>query len=204
MDLIPDKLRRAHEDGEVVLFCGAGVSMPAGLPSFKGLVNAVLMDLLPIRTMCKPGSTEALAWKAFDNDRYDEALDILESPREGGYEPKDVRERVRYRLSTTKTKTLQAHFTLARLADLDTDRGRLVTTNFDHLFERAQAKLWRLERSSPRMTVYVAPALPPAKPDTLHGLIHLHGKLGSSSENRDLVLTMANFGTAYLLEGWAL
>ncbi|MEE9216642.1 MAG: SIR2 family protein [Anaerolineales bacterium] len=203
MDLIPEELRRAHEDGGVVFFCGAGVSMPAGLPSFKGLVEAVLADLLPKKSMCKSGSTEALAWQAIEYDKYDEALDILESPREGGYEPKDVRERVHNRLSTTKTKTLQAHFTLARLADLDTDRGRLVTTNFDHLFERAQAKLRRLERSSPRMTVYVAPALPPAKPDTLHGLIHLHGKLGSSPENRDLVLTMANFGTAYMLEGWA-
>ena len=36
MDLIREELRRAHEDGEVVFFCGAGVSMPAGLPSFKG------------------------------------------------------------------------------------------------------------------------------------------------------------------------
>ena len=110
---------------------------------------------------------------------------------------------MRYHLTTVKTKTLDAHLILARLADLDTNRGRLVTTNFDHLFEKAQAKLRRLERSSHRVIVHVAPALPPAKPQTLLGLTHLHGKLGSSANERDLVLTMADFGTAYMLEGWA-
>ena len=53
------------------------------------------------------------------------------------------------------------------------------------------------------MTVYVAPALPTAKPEALRGLTHLHGKLGSSKSDRELVLTMADFGIAYMLEGWA-
>ncbi len=203
MDLIREELRRAHEDGEVVFFCGAGVSMPAGLPSFQGLVEAVLTNLLPTREMCKPGSTEALAWKAFDDDKYDEALDILESPREGGYEPKDVRERVRDHLTKPKIKTLKNHFILARLADLDKDDGRLVTTNFDPLFERAQRKLRKVEQSSHKLLVHVAPALPPAKPETSRGLTYLHGKLGHSRDDRRLVLTMADFGTAYMLEGWA-
>jgi len=30
---IPERLLQAHEDGCVVLFCGAGISRPAGLPS---------------------------------------------------------------------------------------------------------------------------------------------------------------------------
>ena len=197
MDLIPEKLRRAQEDGEVVFFCGAGISMPAGLPSFKGLVEAVLTDLLPKREMCQPGSTEALAWKAFDDDKYDEALGILETPRKGGYEPKDVRERVHHHLTRPKIKTLEKHLILARLADLDTDKGRLVTTNFDDLFEKA------LEGSNHTMAVHVAPALPPAKPETSRGLTYLHGSLGHSTDNRGLVITMADFGTAYMLEGWA-
>ena len=203
MDLIPEDLRRAHEDGEVVFFCGAGVSMPAGLQSFKGLVEAVLTDLMPTRDLCKPGSTEALSWKAFDGDRYDEALDILESPREGGYESKAVRERVHYHLTKRKTKSLEKHYILTQLADLDTDNGRLVTTNFDHLFERACRKLRRSEQSSHKLAVHIAPVLPPAKPETSHGLTYLHGKLGHSSDDRGLVLTTADFGTAYLLEGWA-
>ena len=112
MQLIPDELRQAHEDSKVVFFCGAGVSMPAGYPSFRGLVEAVLTDLLPMRDMCKRGSTAALAWLAFDNERYDEALDVLEKPGEGGFEQKDVRDRVCHHLTISKVKTLDTHVTL--------------------------------------------------------------------------------------------
>lgn len=200
--LIPDELRRAHEDEEVVFFCGAGVSMPAKLPSFKGLVEAILAELLPPSDMCKPGSTEALAWRAFEDHRYDEALNILESSRLRGYEPRVVREKVSNHLSKDP-KTLNPHVILVRLADLDTDRGRLVTTNFDDFFEKADEKLRRRERSAQKMRVHIAPALPPAKRATWRGLVHLHGLLGVSENDRDLVLTTADFGTAYMLEGWA-
>lgn len=36
---IPDALLQAHEEGRVVFFCGAGISRPAGLPGFDGLVS---------------------------------------------------------------------------------------------------------------------------------------------------------------------
>ena len=36
---IPEQLLQAHEDGRVVFFCGAGISYPAGLPTFAGLVT---------------------------------------------------------------------------------------------------------------------------------------------------------------------
>ena len=204
MALIPEELQRGHEDEEVVFFCGAGVSIPAGLPSFKKLVKATLTDLLPPKDKCQQGSTEALAWQAFDNDRYDEALGILESPQHGGYESKDVHEKVGHHLSKPTIKTLDNHLILTRLASLDKEHGRLVTTNFDHLFERAQQNLKEQENSTHQMDVYVAPALPPAKPETFLGLVHLHGKLENSPRNQQLVLTTANFGMAYMLEGWAL
>lgn len=38
---IPDELLQAHEEGRVVFFCGAGISYPAGLPGFKGLVEQI-------------------------------------------------------------------------------------------------------------------------------------------------------------------
>lgn len=203
MELIPESLRQFHEDGELVFFCGAGVSKPAGLPIFEGLTRNVLTGLLPPKDGCELGSPEALAWKAFEDHRYDEALGILESPHEG-FDPKDVRGKVRHYLSTPRIKTLDKHQILARLADLDTERGRLVTTNFDHLFERAQAALRKKEGSGHCLTEYVAPALPPAKPLTFRGLVYLHGKLKSSPDDRQLVLTTADFGMAYMLEGWAL
>ena len=36
---IPERLLQAHEEGDVVFFCGAGISYPAGLPGFKELVE---------------------------------------------------------------------------------------------------------------------------------------------------------------------
>ena len=203
MDLIPEKLRRALEDREVVFFCGAGASKGAGLPSFEGLVKSVLTDLLPPGASCKPGSMEALTWEKYDQQRYDEALGILETPDLGGYDPKNVRERVRHYLSR-RAKSLSNHETLVRLADMDTEEGRLVTTNFDTLFEKAYRKLKRIERFDRKLPVRVAPALPPAKPKTFNGLVYLHGRLNSSPHDRELVLTTGDFGMAYMLEGWAL
>ena len=36
---IPDDLVLAHEEGNVVFFCGAGISYDAGIPLFKDLVD---------------------------------------------------------------------------------------------------------------------------------------------------------------------
>ena len=36
---LPERLLQAHEDGRVVFFCGAGISYPARLPNFAGLVK---------------------------------------------------------------------------------------------------------------------------------------------------------------------
>ena len=36
---IPEHLLEAHKDGHVVFFCGAGISHPAKLPGFEGLVK---------------------------------------------------------------------------------------------------------------------------------------------------------------------
>ena len=140
---------------------------------------------------------------SFQNDRYDEALGILESAEQGGYEVEQVRNKVNFYLSK-RCKSLEKHLILSHLADLDREYGRLVTTNFDDLFERSQKKLRKQESSQYKMPVFMAPALPPAKPETFRGLVYLHGKLGSSPNNQQLVLTTANFGMAYMLEGWAL
>lgn len=42
---IPERLLQAHEDGRVVFFCGAGISYPARLPGFAGLVEKVYETL---------------------------------------------------------------------------------------------------------------------------------------------------------------
>lgn len=201
MSLVPGKLRRAHEGNEVVFFCGAGVSKPAGLPMFKGLTEAVLETLIGSHASCKHGSHESAAWVACEHDRYDEALNILEHPR-GGFNPKDVRKVVEKELGKKPT-TLKYHIILARLADLDKPNGRLVTTNFDLNFTKAVKLLRRKEKSKHYTKEFIAPALPPAKPRTFSGLNYLHGQLGASIDEADLVLTTTDFGNAYMLEGWA-
>ena len=45
---IPERLLQAHEDGGVVFFCGAGISYPAGLPGFEGLVDKLYGRLAPV------------------------------------------------------------------------------------------------------------------------------------------------------------
>lgn len=174
--------------------------MPAGLPSFKGLVEAVLKKMI-IPNARQTGPDEAPAWRAFREGRYDEALSILENPKDG-YEPKQVREKVRGCL-TQDSPSLDKHLILAQLADLDKEHGRLVTTNFDCLFDKAVNDLREQEGSEHQPDVHVAPALPPAKPQTFRGLAYLHGKLGDSPDDLQLVLTTADFGRAYMLEGWA-
>lgn len=201
MSLFPGNLLRAHEDGEVVFFCGAGASAPAGLPSFKGLTETVLKNLIGPHDACKPGTLAAAAWNACKGDRYDEALNILEHPR-GGIQPKDVRKVVKTELGKTP-KDLKYHLILARLADLDKANGRLITTNFDHNFTKAVARLRREENSKYKTVEHIAPALPPAKPRSFFGLNYLHGKLEDSEDESGLVLTTTDFGNAYLLEGWA-
>lgn len=204
MILVPEQVLQQHEDGKVIFFCGAGVSVPAGFPNFKELVELTLSDLVHPEDDPKPAPIDSLAWQAFNEKKYDDCLGILESPKHGGYDAKIVREKVQDHLSIKRAKTLQNHQILAKLADLDKEGGRLVTTNFDSKFESAQLKLRKESKSKYKLRLHIAPSLPPAKPNTFQGLAYLHGKLGSSLNNQDLVLTTSDFGMAYMLHGWAL
>jgi len=38
---IPDSLLKAREEGDLLFFCGAGISYPAGLLGYKGLVEEI-------------------------------------------------------------------------------------------------------------------------------------------------------------------
>lgn len=187
---VPEALLRAHEDGNVVFFCGAGISRTAQLPDFGGLVERVYAALRDT-----PSETEELA---IEGSRFDAALGLLEDRILNG------RQRVRLAIRDVLQPGLAISATSAThqaLVALGSDRRsgklRLVTTNFDRLFEAC------LPPSAPRHT---APLLPLPKRSRWSGLVYLHGRLpdGPTDDGLDeLVVTSADFGRAYLTERWA-
>ena len=75
------------------------------------------------------------------------------------------------------------------------DKVRIVTTNFDLLFERAVRQVFGEDT---KIEKFDAPALPSGK--RFNGIVHVHGSINHFKE---MVLTDGDFGRAYLTEGWA-
>lgn len=183
--VVPDELVQALEEDRVVIFCGAGISMGAGLPSYGGLVE-----------FCYERLAEALPAK----DAQDWAWpDRMLGALEGKYGAQRVRAFVYQRLTEAPT-TLDLHKAILRLAKLRGDRGtRLITTNFDTLFELAQGDF------TYGRTLHSGPILPIPRNDkaaSWRSVVYLHGRLDEGS-NDHLVLTSADFGRAYLTDAWA-
>jgi hypothetical protein len=188
---IPDRLLQAHEDGRVVFFCGAGISYPAGLPGFGGLVAQLYSSLTA-------GPT-AVQKAAIDAGQFDTAIALLEADLIGG------REAVRRALAgiltpragvPDATATHEALLTLGQCRD---GRTRLITTNFDRLFEDT------IVAKSLKVATFRAPLLPIPK-NRWDGLVYLHGLLSPSptaSELDALVVASGDYGLAYLTERWA-
>lgn len=189
---IPDALVQAHEEGRVVFFCGAGISYPAGLPGFKGLVDKIyeLNGTVP----------SDIEREALDRQQFDAALDLLERRLPG------QRRAVRRVLAQALKPNLRrkgATDTQGALLRLGRSRGgtlRLVTTNFDRVFHAAA------RRTGQPFQAYAAPMLPIPKASRWNGLVYLHGLLPEKADetalNR-LVVTSGDFGLAYLTERWA-
>src|SRR5208337_3017460 len=179
---IPIELFQALEEGRLVLFCGAGVSMRAGLPNFKGLVKSLFKEI------GSPEPKGVLAWRNLD--RLLQGLDDLPTSA--------MRQKVVSILSLPPTGSLDSHLAILRLSTSQDGTIRLVTTNFDDYFTRA-AKQMAFD-----LPIDVAPKLPVPKPTKWQSLVHLHGYIkDSSSDGLGLILTSADFGTAYVTEAWA-
>ncbi|WP_308725463.1 anti-phage defense-associated sirtuin Dsr1 [Metapseudomonas otitidis] len=188
---IPERLLQAHEDGRVVFFCGAGISYPARLPGFGGLVDKVYKSL-----GTTPNAVQQAAIKA---GQFDTAIGLLEADIVGG------REKVRMAIASILTPDLSAknatatHEALLTLSKCRNGYNRLITTNFDRLFEEVIAA------KSLTIKKYKAPLLPVPK-NRWDGLVYLHGLLDNTptgSELDRLVVSSGDFGLAYLTERWA-
>jgi hypothetical protein len=188
---IPEHLLQAHEAGRVVFFCGAGISYPAGLPGFKVLVERVLEKL---GTQFSPSQASA-----FKRELYDTVFGLFEGAVVG------QRERVRRAVAEvlqpdlTLPDALATHEALLTLSLTRERRQRLVTTNFDRLFEEVK------KRNNLSYRSYGAPQLPVPK-NRWNGVAYLHGVLSENPTAADLdclVLSSGDFGLAYLTERWA-
>lgn len=178
---LPNELLKAHEEDKLVFICGSGISVNAGLKLFKGLTNQVLDDL--------GGSLDKEEKKAKKNTEFDKVFSLLE--REHRFGPVQVRESVKKNLTHSTEANLSVHESILQLARNKKGNLKLITTNFDTVFESCDSTI----------KVYNAPLLPIPKPERWSGLIHLHGNI--EDDLRNLVLSSNDFGTAYLTERWA-
>ena len=169
----PEQVLSALRDDRLVIFAGAGVSMgePANLPSFDALVADIANG-----TGKGPAEGESL-------DRFLGRLAV------SGV---NVHDRAVKTLSRDGLAPTSLHSDLLRCFG-DETAIRVVTTNFDLLFEQAAD-----EAMARRPEIYSAPALP--RGNDFDGLVHIHG---SVVRPRSMVLTDEDFGRAYLTEGWA-
>ena len=189
---IPDALLQAHEDGRVVFFCGAGVSYPAGLPGFKGLVDQIYTRV---------GTTRSeIEEEAYKRSQFDATLDLLERRIAGGRLAVRTALAEALRPNLRRKGATETHESLLQLSRCRDGALRLVTTNFDRVFEHVA------KRSKQPCTAYPAPTLPIPKNSRWNGLVYLHGLLtvkpDDAALNR-LVVTSGDFGLAYLTERWA-
>ena len=177
---IPNSLIAVRELGEVVFFCGAGVSAPAGLPDFNRLADNLLEMLTAQESRLTRDANESL-------DRVFSAM-VKEFGRAA-----DVDREITQALRTPRKANLRHHEAIIALSRGTDGAAKIVTTNFDLLFERADRTLGH----------YVPPTLPDlVQAQPIDGIVYLHGRLvPPKARTRGYVISSADFGRAYLAEG---
>jgi hypothetical protein len=169
----PKPLLDAQRVGDLVIFAGAGVSIPhpSNYPNFENLADQVA----PVLTREEP-------------EPVDRFLGRL------AHRKVDVHARVKALLSDPASAPNALHFDLFRVFG-SAAKVRLVTTNFDLHFSTAVKDIYPHEP----LETYSAPALPVG--DNFAGLAYLHGSVDKPADR--LISTDSDFGRAYLTEGWA-
>ncbi|HWU73494.1 MAG TPA: SIR2 family protein, partial [Sphingomonas sp.] len=196
---LPDELLTARDAGHVLFFCGAGVSQAeAHLPNFPSLAGRVLSSLgsaldSPARRLFSASQDFEKATGLTGVVATDRIFGLLEQE----FYPEEVRQAVAKALVPSHGHGLGAHRTLLDLSRDPAGIVRLITTNFDRLFEDCD----------PGLGSFNPPHLPdPRRPADFRGVIHIHGRVDaeySRACDDEFVLSSADFGRAYLADGWA-
>lgn len=180
---LPEELLQKHEAGELVFFCGAGISVPAGLPDFNKLVRKLsrrFINIVGKRFYAKKDSPEDFLFYMEQKLGFDSRL----------------REELAKCLTRSAIGDAYYHRSILKLSKGRDGQVRIVTTNFDRLFNKAIKEI-----GFPPIKSYVYPNLPSSLEDG--GIAYIHGKLPKSRYNdlNNLVVTSADFGRAYLTDG---
>ena len=198
--IIPDTLLRERDAGRVVFVCGAGVSILAGMPTFVELTRLVIEDVSPpvdgdIIKALRHWTDDDNGIPAGARTPLDQIFNMLQQEYGRDLIGQLVTKHIKVS-DPTKVRTTE-HEIIAKISSDRSGTTQIVTTNFDHLFEFAAGgdKLQRHE--------------PPTFPDLRHdvpivGITYLHGRLPDKNKtSNDYVLSSADFGRAYLAQGWA-
>lgn len=167
----PKQLLDALNDNRLVIFAGAGISIPepAGLPSFSQLAKDVATGTGETQGEREP--EDRFLGRLFDKGQ-------------------NIHAQVSRILHEKNSRPSSLHADIVSLYR-SIDCVRIVTTNFDTLFEDAAKESFGADPE-----VFKAPALPLGS--DFKGIVHLHGSI---DRPRDMVLTDTDFGRAYLTEG---
>lgn len=167
---IPTHLIEEIKNKKLVIFAGAGISVPppSCLPNFIGLAKGLGYDA---------------------NILYDSSISIEVFLGKLYRNEVNVHELTEQKLNKV-SKSNDLHRALWELANISGEK--IVTTNFDLLFEDAHENI-------ADMPIYTASALP-VMSDYKKGLVHIHGALTNC---QGMVLTDRDFGRAYITECWA-
>lgn len=196
---IPDEVLIARDEGRAVFFCGAGVSRArAGLPDFFGLAKCV-SEILGV---APDSPASRIIGEAREIEKKFGEAGLISADRVFGllerqFTDRDIHAAVAKALTPAANVDLSAHRVLLDLAWGPDGKTRLVTTNFDRLFESCDNTV----------PCWHPPRLPnPLRHDEMDGIVHLHGRVNvryDGAEGDGLVLSSSEFGRAYLSDAWA-
>jgi hypothetical protein len=190
----PDELLEERDAGNVVFFCGAGISRPAGLPGFFDLAEKAVSFL----GVPEGASSSTLLNRIKHDPTFPPTLDQVFSLLQQEYGAAAVDAVVNRLLKTPRGATVEQHSIVVRLSQNASRQAQVVTTNFDRLFEKARRGIHS----------FVQPWLPDLTGgQPLEGLVYLHGRMPTQSADGTrrlgFILSSADFGRAYLADGWA-
>lgn len=177
----PDDLIEEFKNNNVVVFAGAGVSAPkpTNFPDFIKLANIIAK-----------GTGWELVNKKSKNSKVQQFTDAPEIflGRLKTEKSIDVNNICVSVFKDDSKKPNSEHEAIVNLFD-DINNLKIVTTNYDHMFEDVI--------TDKNLRIYNSPALPLG--DNFTGIVHIHGNI---DEPENMILTDSDYGNAYITRGY--